>query len=400
MGLNFGRIASKSAAKLSKVLHNPKRNQKAGLMAFPVVRTSMLVDIHHAAPSELRQRVMDVRECHHPGSVAEIFATGSRNELLARIAARPIGAAPSVSLVDLRLETGDIEQVGLRIVETIRRHPSLSARTRPLVWTEHITSANVSNALAHGAYGLISDAWVDLDSEGELVEALDWAAGLENAPIESCDTLMAWPPITLNPEAELIARDASFVRWFDFEPNEVHYHLLWGMANAIELEFLKEYLVRNEIAPTKTYAKKNLERLQSCMTPQVEAMDRPEPARAELARRFLAEQIPPQPDPLDEISWPKIDHVADIWHDDEVAVKLAFLDQLASKLLPQFLFALEPSAGGGAVQYEAISHAVKHVAETNSLTEAHTHGVLHRATHNLDDSWRDIREHGVPKFDK
>ncbi len=107
-----------------------------------------VVYLYDANPIDLRGRFAQLRSQLAEASADtgwEIRPTSSRNSLLVSLAAggREPGKRPSASLIDLRAETGDLDQLGFRICETITRHPALSRSTRPLVWTDVHTAANL-----------------------------------------------------------------------------------------------------------------------------------------------------------------------------------------------------------------------------------------------------------------
>ena len=96
-----------------------------------------IVYIFDANPIDLRGRVSQLRGAGVAGGW-EIRPTSSRNELLANLGRDAITRpkTQSVALIDLRSESGDLEQVGFRIIETIRRHEFLWKVSRPIIWVD------------------------------------------------------------------------------------------------------------------------------------------------------------------------------------------------------------------------------------------------------------------------
>jgi DNA-binding NarL/FixJ family response regulator len=110
------------------------------------------------------------------GSGLELREHGDRNSLLASIAAEP---GPSLALIDLQAdERLDQDYSGHRIIETIRYHPELASRCRPLAFTVHARESVVELARAAGAYGLISKE--DLELPEDRVAELDLAGQLRD----------------------------------------------------------------------------------------------------------------------------------------------------------------------------------------------------------------------------
>jgi hypothetical protein len=131
------------------------------------------------------------------------------------------------------------------------------------------------------------------------------------------------------------------------------------------------------------------------MASEVEAMDRPETARAEIARRFLAEAMPPEPDPLPELNWPMLTHVRELWKSERDMVRRAFLEPGANGVLVAFFESLVVPAGGASDRHVAISDAIERAAVRRDLPIATTAAIAHRALHSLDDAWADHRLHGA-----
>lgn len=326
----------------------------------------------------------------------ELRATQSRNALLRAVAADAESGQDSVALVDLRSETGDIEQVGFRIVETIRRRPDLARVCRPLICTEEMTAANARYADTVGAFAVIDTTWAYAQAGPTITEALDWALGETASELRlHRRRALLLPEEGADEDDEERDQEAHFRAWFGFAPNDLHLALLWGMANAVELEFLKSYVAEAGLAVSPRAAKRHLERLQQAMAVEVEAMDRPETARAEIARRFLAEVVPPQPDPLPELNWPMLAHVREIWESEREIVRRAFLEPGGAGVVEAFFESLIVPARGARDRHTALGRAIEHAAVRKDLPIATAAAIAHRALHALDDAWGDQRLHGV-----
>lgn len=363
----------------------------------------MIIDLHHAEPAELRQRRRDLEDQFEGREGIEIVANSSRNAFLAGIANRESDER-SIALIDLRSETGDIEHSGLRIIQTIRRNPAIASRTVPVIWTDHVSNSNVAATREVGAAAMISDAWVDEAKAHELSGAIDRVAATTDT-----DGFLAFPPRattgSLVEDPDDAARAEAFERWFGFGAKEIHFHLLWGMANAVELEFLKEYLAEVGIASSTPAAKGQLERLQLAIRPDIEALDRPESGNPEVARRFLAELMPPDFDPLPELNWPRLATVQTLLLEDPIVVENAFLTDETVAMLELFLSERRPvdvtqKRPKGSEIYLAIEDAVDAVAKAFGQPSAVTFNTIHHAAHSIDDAYWDLRRHGTPDATK
>ena len=118
---------------------------------------SRLVYLYDASPINVRDRRVLLKDQLRRVGVLdewEVRATPSRNALLmslyADAAQRP--ARTSVTLLDLRAETGDLEQVGFKVCDRITRHPSLRRATRPVIWSDVHTAANLQYARGWGRW--------------------------------------------------------------------------------------------------------------------------------------------------------------------------------------------------------------------------------------------------------
>lgn len=359
----------------------------------------MIIDLHHCEQNELRHREQDLREQFAGRDDVEIFASCSRNEFLHRIASRNDGGR-SIALIDLRSETGDIEQSGLRIARTIVGNRALSMRTVPAVWTEHVSNSNVIEVRECGASGLISDFWVDEAGKHVLPAAIDRIRSAKAGDYFVFPPRETSPRLPVDPEDEI--RAEAFERWFGFAPSELHFHLLWGTANAIELELLKEYVAEIGVASSPSAAKRQLERLQAAMRADIDALDRPESGNPEVARRFLAELMPPDFDPLPELNWPRLSTIQELLLSEPEVVSFAYLDDESLAMLELFLRerrtpqSTERKAKGSEV-YKAIEDAVSIVATTFQTPEAVAFNIVHHAAHSIDDAYWDIRRHGNPR---
>jgi hypothetical protein len=152
------------------------------------------------------------------------------------------------------------------------------------------------------------------------------------------------------------------------------------------------------IAVSERAARRRLEHLQAAMAQDVDALDSPETARAEIARRFLAESAPPEPPRFDELTWPKPGHVADVMTAHPKLREWAFLVGEEPALLDRFLDLYEPPlphAGAGA-RHEAIEGAVHQLARANGTPFARLHESVRRALCAVEDAFCDWRDYGDP----
>lgn len=329
----------------------------------------------------------------------EVHATSSRNQLLVSLDAdrsrRP--ARESTTLIDLRAETGDLDQKGFRICQTIVSEPHLNVITRPIIWTDTHTAANFQRSQEVGAIAVVDDGWVDQGRGGPLAEVLEWAVTQPASPSASVGAAThVFPQNSGSLEDERLRRNECFERWFDFSPTDLHFALLWGMADSVELEFLKTYLTRRKLARTKRSAKRELERIETAMSDRVQEMERPGPARAEIARRFLAEIVPPHPNPLDELGWPRLEHVRELMYDRQDIVRWAYLPPDGARLLQQFFARLEDSARGIAAREAVIDRACGDVAEALGSSVSATRALIRRFALAVDDAFADWLDYPEP----
>jgi DNA-binding transcriptional regulator YdaS (Cro superfamily) len=84
-----------------------------------------------------------------------------RVELFQVIAERDPSDGPAVALVDLEAEPRDPSYSGHRVIETIRRHPTLRSRCRPLAYTAHARPDVVDLACEHLAITVVSKTGLD-----------------------------------------------------------------------------------------------------------------------------------------------------------------------------------------------------------------------------------------------
>jgi hypothetical protein len=141
---------------------------------------SRLVYLYDASPIDVRDRRVLLEDQLRRAGVLdewEVRATPSRNALLVSLYAdaahRP--ARSSVTLIDLRAETGDLEQVGFKVCDRITRHPSLRRATRPVIWSDVHTAANLPYARGVAAVAVIDDEWVGTGKDAPLMDVLQWA---------------------------------------------------------------------------------------------------------------------------------------------------------------------------------------------------------------------------------
>lgn len=354
------------------------------------------VYVFDGSEADLRGRMSQI-EAARLGTRWEVVATPSRNQLLDWIE-RDATASPkrrSAALIDYRTESGDIEQLGFRMIESIRRHAYLWKATRPVIWVDHLTSANVQYAHAVAAEAVIDDAWVDRDPRSALAQVFEWCSARPAAPYPrvTAPTKVFSDAASARGQQQIERRDAVFRRSFGFAPDELDYLILWGMAQAVELQFLDRYCAGQGWAASERAARKARERLQEAMRGEREELDRPEPSNAELARRFLAEAVPGCPDPLSELSWPPFSQVRRLRHDPAI-LHAAFLEPGAETLLDHFLGVLAGAGDSASSRYESIERALRQVCSDRAAPIALVHGIVHRSCHALSDAFDDRRRFG------
>jgi hypothetical protein len=364
---------------------------------------SRLVYLYDASPISVRdRRVLLEDQLRRVGMLDEweVRATPSRNALLVSLyadaAQRPTRA--SVTLIDLRAETGDLEQIGFKVCDRITRHPSLRRATRPVIWSDIHTAANLRYARGVGAAAVIDDAWIDSGSEAPLVDVLRWAWAQPTERHATARAPRVFPKDSSSADAEERERRERFKRWFGYSPTDLEFSLLWGMAEAVELKLLVTSVTEAGLAVSERAARRRLEQLQAAMAPDVEALDNPETARAEMARRFLAESTPPEPPRFNELTWPKPQHVADVISGHPKLREWAFLVGEEPALLDRFLKLYKPPlphAGVGA-RHEAIEAAVAQLAHANGAAFGRLHESVRRAMCAVEDAFCDWRDYGEP----
>jgi hypothetical protein len=366
---------------------------------------SRLVYLYDASRIDVRDRRVLLEDQLRRAGVLdewEVRATPSRNALLVSLyadaAQRP--ARASVTLIDLRAETGDLEQIGFKVCDRITRHPSVRRATRPVIWSDIPTAANLQYARGVGAVAVIDDEWVDGGSDAPLVDVLRWAWAEPAACRANARAPRVFPKDSSSVEAEERERRERFERWFGYPPSDLdlEFALLWGMAEAVEFKLLLTSVTEAGLARSERAARRRLEQLQAAMAPDVEALDNPETARAEIARRFLAEWAPPEPPRFDELTWPKPQHIANVISTHPRLREWAFLVGEESALLDRFLALYEPPPphAGAGVRHEAIEGALKKLARANGATFARLHEPVHRAMWAVEDAFCDWRDYGEP----
>jgi hypothetical protein len=361
------------------------------------------VYLYDASPINVRDRrvlLEDQLRRAGAGDDWEVCATPSRNALLVSLyadaARRP--ARASVTLIDLRAETGDLEQIGFKVCDRITRHPSLRRATRPVIWTDIHTAANLQYARGVGAVAVIDDEWVDSGSDAPLVDVLRWAWAEPTERHAADRAPRVFPEDSSSVDAEERQRCERFERWFEYPPSDLDFALLWGMAEAVELKLLLTSVTNAGLARSERAARRRLEQLQAAMAQDVEALDSPETARAEIARRFLAESAPPEPPRFDELTWPKPQHVADVVSAHPKLRDWAFLVGEDPALLDRFLdvYKSPPSHAGAGARHEAIENALDQLARADGATFARLHESVRRAMSAVEDAFCDWRDHGEP----
>ena len=368
---------------------------------------SRLVYLYDASPIDVRDRRLLLADQLRRAGVRhewEVRATPSRNALLlslyADAAQRP--ARASVTLIDLRAETGDLEQIGFKVCDRITRHPSLRRATRPVIWSDIHTAANLQYARGVGAVAVIDDEWVDSERDAPLVEVLRWSWAQPAERHANHRAPRVFPKDSSSVEAEERHRRERFERWFSYPPSDLdlEFALLWGMAEAVELKLLLTSVTEAGLARSERAARRRLEQLQAAMAPDVEALDSPETARAEIARRFLAESAPPEPPRFDELTWPKPQRIADVIGAHPKLREWAFLVGEEPALLDRFLDLYEPPRphAGAAVRREAIEDALTKLARANRATFARVHESVHRAIWAVEDAFATGVTTGEPRL--
>lgn len=368
-----------------------------------------LVYLYDASPINVRdRRVLLKDQLRRAGMLdeCEVRATPSRNALLVSLYAdaahRP--ARTSVTLIDLRAETGDLEQIGFKVCDRITRHPSLRRATRPVIWSDVHTAANLQYARGVGAVAVVDDEWVDSGDDAPdapLVDVLRWAWTQPTDRHAHARLPRVFPKDSSSVEAEERERHERFQRWFGFPPIDLdlEFALLWGMAEAVELKLLLVSVTEAGLARSERAARRRLEQLQAAMAPEVEALDNPETGRAEIARRFLAESAPPEPPRFDELTWPKPGHIADVMSAHPKLREWAFLVGEEPALLDRFLGFYEPpvSHATAGVRYQAIEGAVEQLARAKGAPFTRLHESVHRAMWAVHDAFCDWRDYGDPR---
>lgn len=359
---------------------------------------SLLVRIFDANGYDLRGRVSQLRAAGIDRRL-DVRTTSSRNALLAAID-EDASSSPrreSVALVDCRAESGDLEQVGFRVIETIRRHARLWKATRPIIWVDELTEANRRFAEAVSAEAVLDDDWLDQSDGTTLEDVISWAGTRQPRPwAGGGEEIMVFSDGPASLEEENRLRDARFERWFGYEPDDLDFVLLWGLADAVELKFLYRYCADEGISTTETAARKACERLQEAMRAEREHLDRAEATNTEIARRFLAEAAPASPDPLAELAWPGIEHMRTLLFDRPDIRDLAYLEPGAQEALERFLGELPAGTVSVGVRHRTVLDAAETVARISNRPAAATHDLLQRSCHALDDAFCDWRAHGPP----
>ncbi|HTX08830.1 MAG TPA: hypothetical protein VME22_09475 [Solirubrobacteraceae bacterium] len=367
---------------------------------------SRLVYLYDASPINVRDRRVLLQEQLRRAGVLddwEVRATPSRNALLVSLyadaAQRPRRA--SVTLIDLRAETGDLEQIGFKVCDRLTRHPSLRRVTRPVIWSDVHTAANLQYARGVGAVAIVDDEWVDSGgADAPLVDVLRWSWAQPAERHAHARAPRVFPRDSSSVEAEERERRERFERWFGYPPSDLNleFALLWGMAEAVELKLLLTSVTEAGLARSERAARRRLEQLQAAMAPDVEALDSPETARAEIARRFLAESAPPEPPRFDELTWPKPQRIAELLTAHPQLREWAFLVGEEPALLERFLDLYEPPPphAGAGVRHEALEGALKQLARVRGATFARVHESVHRAIWAVEDAFSDWRNYGDP----
>jgi hypothetical protein len=186
---------------------------------------SRLVYLYDANRIDVRgRRVLLEEQLRRAGVLDEweVRATPSRNALLVSLyadaAQRP--ARASVTLIDLRAETGDLEQIGFKVCDRITRHPSVRRATRPVIWSDIPTAANLQYARGVGAVAVVDDEWVDSGSDAPLVDVLRWAWAEPVDRGNACAPRV-FPKDSSSVEAEQRERRERFERWFGYPPSDL-----------------------------------------------------------------------------------------------------------------------------------------------------------------------------------
>lgn len=337
-------------------------------------------------------------------AVWDVRETSSRNQLLKWID-RDACSSPklqSVALIDHRSESGDLEQLGFRIVESIRRHAYLWKATRPVIWVDHLSGEHEGYARSVAADAVLDDAWVDRDPGTALAQVVEWCRSRPVAPYPS-GSPRVFTEAAATVDQEIERRDARFRRSFGFAPDELDYMMLWGMAGAVELQFLDRHCAELGYAVSERAARKARENLQRAMRAEREELDRAEPTNAELARWFLADALAGAPDPLAYLSWPTFSQIRDLRRRPPV-LRAAFLEPGAEAVLDRFFAALSAAetsrstgstgASNSSRRLELIEEVLSAVAGDLGVPFLRVHGLVHRSCHALSDAYDDWRRVG------
>jgi hypothetical protein len=367
--------------------------------------SNLPVYLFDGSEADLRGRTSQI-EAAGLDAIWDVGATASRNQLLTWID-RDATSSPkrlSVALIDCRTESGDLEQLGFRIVESIRRHAYLWKATRPAIWVDHLSREHEGCARGVGADAVIDDAWVDSDPRAALTRVVEWCQRRPVAPYGRVGEPEVFTDDTSAFDREIEQRDARFRRSFGFAPDELDYMILWGMAGAVELQFLDCYCSEHGWAASARSARKAREKLQQAMRGEREELDRAEPTNAELARRFLADALPGTPDPLAELSWPAFSQIREIRRLPLILTS-AFLEADAEAVLDQFLAVVAEagrrappagSRGSSGGRLELIESTLRRLAADRGEPFLRVHGLVHRSCHALSDAYDDWRRVGDP----
>ncbi len=216
--------------------------------------------------------------------------------------------------------------MAFRAFEAIRRHDYLWKATHPALWVDHLRTTTVRYARAIAADAVVDDAWVDREPGPALSRVFEecW-----QRPPRAHRSALGSPAVftdaVCDAADEAAQRDARFRRSFGFAPDELDFAILWGIAGAVEHQFLDRYCAEQGWAVSTRSARKARERLQQALRSEREELDRAEPANAEIAPRFPSDVLPGEPDPLAELSWPGIARVRALRYDAQT-LRLAFLE--------------------------------------------------------------------------
>jgi CheY-like chemotaxis protein len=248
----------------------------------------------------------------------EIYATTSRSALLQRISGLD-AASRGLALVDLCAEDGhDHEYRGLRIIETIRRHPRLAQRAHPIALTRHARTEILTDLHQAGAVAAIHKRALESNDTAVVSDGLAHLARTPLTPWEARADVQVFPP---QPSLAVIGEDEQSV-WRNLfgtlHHSDLRRQILLGRAAGIPNRELAGKLIVHEGTIEKT-----IRDMQDHLAPryQMGAVPSLLPAAQEFLRRCV--QLGPLPADLARLPAPSR---IKAWYDDEPIRRDAWLD--------------------------------------------------------------------------